>query len=465
MATSYDAIAALIRAEAMLMTGRVESARGLFLQAKAGDPMLSEADAGLAAAATCLDFPDDAKRFVRRSWQRSDDPLAPGDDVTQHPQSVDLDHGLATELRDLPLPADPAEAAALVSYYDDALLALQDETDQEGAERQEILQRMSDAQRSGEASYAEIVRRDRLSDLQWDDQPADLQELADRAEAARTAADDARIAFHDGWAALVSASHGACAQDADPTACGHAYRQQRCPDLLAGSDTAWREAMGTARSAGAEWFRLRSTRMSAYAANLAGTDAHRLAALEIQGVERDLTIGLAGLADDWSRAVRVAQVDCIDGGADQDAPNLPTRPEVRTDACPAGLADVDVSVELAPITLERTCERITLQSHESRVDDLALAFRDAAWQSRLGTLTVVFGADPDQQVGGFVAGRGAGVYATVAPYDGITDLGWRMAPGATVGHGRLEAALTGRYDLAILPGLAPVPRLVVDQPL
>ncbi len=116
----HEATAAVIRGQALVMTGRSDAAQKLFASAKQLAPLLTEADAGLATVAACKGQDAVAKRYIARSRVRTDVPVPPTpptEDPVQPEPDIDLTRGEAVPLRQLPIAETPVQAADMRPVY------------------------------------------------------------------------------------------------------------------------------------------------------------------------------------------------------------------------------------------------------------------------------------------------------------------------------------------------------------
>jgi hypothetical protein len=105
MGLSAQAIVDVVRGNALVLTGRPDTAADLFSAARQAEPLMKEADAGLANVTGCKKASATARAYVAASRSRTDDAkdavIDPNHVPPVKPQ-LDLTHGKVTPLRQMP---------------------------------------------------------------------------------------------------------------------------------------------------------------------------------------------------------------------------------------------------------------------------------------------------------------------------------------------------------------------------
>lgn len=460
MGVSQQAIALSIRGQALLMTGRTAQAARLFKQAKAQAPLLSEADAGLANVNACAGDPATAARYVRASRQREQvvDALPTGPEDRPEP-SLDLSGGKAMPLRKVPVAATPAQGVAMDAIYDQIQHRIGGEVTTHVGERSTLNARIRTADL--ERTSAEQDRRDSIlvaiykvheaADLraQWDQIGAQIDELTEQREG-----------FFGGgtgespyvYGELADKAWDACAGSTDPH-CWIKQMNATCRPELTLEHATWTNRITRLQGAVDSYFATYSTRMSAYAANLADPDAHRLALLTIEETETDLYALVVGPAAAWAHDERLYEDECVTPLDTQALDAQVASGAPSPGSCPEWLKGINGLVSLGPVTVKLNCEKVQV-GVSSEVAPLLGLFGELTYDVRAGAVTIAAGGNLGGTAGDVVtAGFKSGLYLTVDTVTGdMKDVGWRVGPSATVGTGPLEVGVfNDEMDLSFAP--------------
>ncbi|MCB8955478.1 MAG: hypothetical protein H6529_03260 [Nocardioides sp.] len=458
---SQQAIAMVVRGQAMLMTGRNADAARLFTAAKAREPMLSEADAGLANVKACSGDKAAAARYVRASRQRSQepDPTPPTGPEDRPDPEIDLSQGVASVLRHLPLATTPAQGVAMNDVYKHVQDGLGDEVLAHVHEESALQQHLRDTDDA--RTDAEKDRRDSILRLVYQihedpDLRAAWQDINDEIDGLT----EQREGFFGGGTGEAPYTYGTLADDAwdacdgstDPH-CWIKTMNATCRPALTSAHQEWRSRLQDLQAASSSYFATWSKRASGYASNLLDEEANRLALLTIEEQETAMYAGIVQSAQAWTHDENLYEKECVTP-LDAEALDTPDAAGAESNgACPAPLKAMSFVLAAGPTSLKVNCEQVQ-QELSTEVLPLVSAFVEVTYDFRAGTLTVVAGSKGGGKVGDVVeAGFKSGLYLTMDTKNGgLKDVGWRVGPSATVGHGPVEFGVyNDEMDLSFIP--------------
>jgi hypothetical protein len=462
----HEATAAVIRGQALVMTGRNDAAEKLFSTAKQLAPVLSEADAGLATVAACKGKDALAARYIRRSRQRSDEEVPktpPTQDPVRPEPDIDITRGEEVPLRQLPIAETPTQAADMKPVYkgiEDGFQAeIQANIDTENRLEQHL--RDTDDART----RAEIDRRDSLLVLLY------RTHLDADVEAAQKALfrkiDQVQGVDDEFWgegtgeipgtyATLQEDAFAACTGSHDPD-CFEKEIHRTCVPALVSAHDRWRTLIAQAQNLANNYFRTWSKLMTGIAANLIDEEAHALALNHVDGLERDVYALLVQQAGFWSHNVNLQRDHCVD-----DLPpeilDPPTNDPVESPgACESGLKALSLKATLGPTSLKINCERIE-QSFSKEVIPFLHVFVDVKFDFRTGNVSAWVGVKGGGKLPGGVvdAGFKSGAYIKINQQGELVDTGWRVGPSVKVVGGNAEfGAFKDEIDLSLTSSLTP----------
>lgn len=458
-----QATAAVVRGQALVMTGRSDTAEKLFRGAQQLAPLLSEADAGLATVAACKGQDAVAKRYIARSRVRSDEkvpPTPPTEDPTPPVPNIDITRGHAVPLRQLPIPETPAQAADMRPVYkgisDGFTAEIQAKIDK--ANRLEQHLRETDEART----RAEIDRRDSIFVLTY------RTHLDPDVKSAQTALyetidklTEIKEEFWGGGTGELPYTYGELADDASAACqgsqvpnCWLKEMNRTCRPALNTAHIRWRTMILKAQGQANHYFEIWSKLMTGLAANLIDEEAHELMLNHIDGLERDVYALLVQQAGFWSHLVDLYREECVDP-LPAEILNPPANEEVSSPgACTGALKAMNVRAKLGSSSLKITCERIE-QSISAEVLPLLHLFLDVKFDFRTGNVSVWAGVKGGTS-GPIDAGFKSGLYVKVNQQGELVDTGARVGPSLSVGAGAAEfGAYNDEIDLSITSSLTP----------
>lgn len=444
MGISQQAIAMVVRGQALVMTGRPGPAADLFLAAKAAEPMLSEADAGLATIEACKGNDKTAARYVRKSRQREQekDTTKPDQDPVRPAPALDTSHGEVTPLRTLPMAETPAQGVVMRPVYDGIEKNFETEIEAMNDEQDRLSQSLDAG--DGGRTLAEIQRRDSILDLVWNvtDEPAvtALQEAFWNKEKTITAL---RERFWGGGTGEVKPTILQLAEDAlkaceakndGSDECYTSEMNKSCRPELSSAHSQWRGLMSELQTLGDAQMELVSQRMSAYASNLKDPDAHQLALLGIEQYEQTLYASLVQQANQWTNEEVTFQAECVDPSP-AEVLTAPDREQAKSKgACPPEIAPASLVFGLGGTTVKVSCEKVSAEISESVLPLIGL-FGEVSYEFRSGKLTMVAGAQVSAELGVVSGGFKSGMYLTSNNRGEISDVGIRVGPSSSVSAG------------------------------
>ena len=462
----HEATAAVIRGQALVMTGRTDAAQKLFTRAKQLAPLLSEADAGLATVAACKGQDALAKRYIRRSRIRSDEPVPPTpptEEPEQPTPDIDITRGEAVPLRQLPIAETPAQAAAMRSVYWGISGGFQAEIQANIDEANRLEQHLRDTDDA--RTRAEIERRDSILVLLYRTHLDGAVEAAQDAFYAEinklTEIDEEFWGGGTGevqytYGRLLGEAHDACAGSREYDICFDREINGSCRPALTSAHIRWRTRILAAQDKANHYFETWSKLMTGYAANLIDEEAHQLALNHIDGLERGVYAVLVQQAQFWSHNVNLAKSHCVEP-LPAEVLNPPANEDVASPgACEAGLKNLSLKASLGPTSLKVSCERIE-QSFSAEIIPLLHVFVDVKFDFRTGNVSFWAGSKGGGKIGNVVdAGFKSGIYVKVNQQGDLVDTGWRVGPNVKVVGGNAEfTAFKDEIDLSFTSSLTP----------
>ncbi len=461
----HAATAAVIRGQALVLTGRSDAAQKLFVSAKQLAPLLTEADAGLATVAACKGQDKIAKRYIARSRVRTDEPVPPTpptEDPVQPEPGIDLTHGEAVPLRQLPIADTPAQTATMRSVYWGIADGFQAEIQANIDEANRLEQHLRDTDDA--RTRAEKDRRDSIFSLLY------RTHLDGGVRAAQNALyreinklTEINEEFWGGGTGEVDYTYQTLAEDAwaacDGSSvpnCFEIEMNKTCRPALTSAHGTWRTTIVKAQNRANRYFEIWSKLMTGYAANLIDEEAHQLALNHIDGIERDIYAVLVQQAQHWSHSVDLFRDHCVDP-LPTEILHPPANDDVQSPgACESGLKNLSLKVSLGPTSLKISCERIE-QSFSVQIIPLLHVFVDVKFDFRTGNVSVWAGAKGGGKIGNIVdVGFKSGAYIKINQQGEFVDAGWRAGPSAKVVGGNAEfTAYKDEIDLSFTSSLTP----------
>lgn len=459
MGIDQRVIADVVRGNALVLTGRPALAKPLFASAKQAEPLLSEADAGLATVEACQGEDAKAMRLLRKQRQRSEDPDNGSED--RPTPAVDTSTGQSTPLRQLPMAETPAQGVKMYAVYRQIHQSFTAAIDASNAEDDLLSQRLRDGDQF--RTRAEKRRRDGILNLVYNaHKESDIQALDDTAHELWLKLNKIQDEFFGSGTGEVSyeyqrlsdAASEYCAPPQMPSNCFDVEMNRTCRPALIGAHSEWRAVMGQYQTALNTYFEVWSKRKSGYAANLADPDAYRLATLSIEDVERGVYASLVAQADGWTNHERLHANHCVEPLPAQ-TPEGPAAPGASSPGpCTDQIKAFDIVMSIGPVTVKVNCEKVQLGITTEEVLPLLTAFAEVTYDFRAGKVTIFSGAAFGTKLGDVLEGSfKSGVYLTTDK-DGIADAGWRVGPSVAAGVGSVESGLINHeIDLSFIAGL------------
>ncbi|MDO9455974.1 hypothetical protein [Nocardioides sp.] len=454
-------IAAVVRGQALVMTGRLAEARPWFVAARHAAPVLTEADAGLATVEACSGRTAVAGRFVESSRVRTHTETPQGQDPVEIDPTthVDLTKGRPTPLRNLPIGQTPTTLVGLRQTYLDVLNDTTGEVGRHQARVDAATARLEAA--DANSSVAERLRRSSLVHLgqsttngRAEAIEAEIEQVKDRLRTISEEFWDEANDFHGPgvFPTIREDAVAACAgsQDRD---CAEDFIVGQCRPALVDAHGRWRSAMGRLDTLSAEHLDIVSRLRSSIAANLDEPSAHELVLLGIAALERQHYDQLAHEALLWASAAATFADLCV-----EPAPGTPEptedAPDVESqDPCTPGVAAIAFKTKLGPAEIKINCEKIQ-QELSAEVLPFLSAFGEVSYDFRAGAITVVVGAKTKVGGGPLEGSFKSGAYVKVGQ-DGVQDVGWQVGPEVTSTAGKIElTTYKDEMDISFVSGLS-----------
>jgi hypothetical protein len=465
MGLSATALQLVTRGNALLMTGRAAAAKPLFSAARQDEPMLSEADAGLANVEVCAGHDAVAARYVRAGRVRTQQPRQPTEDASAGAPlpaapapALDLSHGRVTHVRVLPLPETPTQGADLRPYYQDLSSRLLGELTAE-SQRATALDVALRGRADG-LTAAENARRTGI--MTWayasSDEPRAKAALA-RIDHLMDELVSLREKFWGGGTGEVKSTYevlsdqadAACQGSLDYRTCVHDRLNATCRPALVSAHGQWGTLMAEMQHAEDDWLVASSGHISAFAANLSDRDAYQRLMVQISQLETAAYSGLDDEAQSWTHYEDLFRDDCVDPSVE--VPTTPASPDPAAPqgdgACPPLLRGISFSAKLGGANLSASCEKVTVKVSEE-VMPLLTAFADVTYNVRAGNVTLFAGVKGGGSVGPLSGDFKSGIYATSSLDGTVGDIGWRVGPSASVTGG---PSWSDSMDISFVSGL------------
>jgi tetratricopeptide (TPR) repeat protein len=461
----HEATAAVIRGQALVMTGRSDAAQKLFVSAKQLAPLLTEADAGLATVAACKGQDAVAKRYIARSRVRTDVPVPPTpptEDPVQPIPDIDLTRGEAVPLRQLPIAETPVQVADMRPVYWGIANGFQAEIQANIDESNRLEQHLRDTDDA--RTRAEKDRRDSILVLLYrthlDGDVENARKALYRQIDKLTEIDEEFWGGGTGevdytYQTLAEAAWATC-EGSDIPNCFEIEINKTCRPALNSAHIAWRTRILAAQDRANRYFEIWSKLMTGYAANLIDEEAHQLALNHIDGLERNVYALLVQQAQFWSHNVNLFRDHCVEP-LPAEVLNPPANVDVQSPgACEAGLKSLSLKASLGPTSLKVSCERIE-QSFSAEIIPLLHVFVDVKFDFRTGNVSFWAGSKAGGKVGNVVdLGFKSGIYVKVNQQGELVDTGWRVGPNVKVVGGNAEfTAFKDEIDLSFTSSLTP----------
>ena len=404
-----------------------------------------------------------AARYVRKARQRSDDPKKPVETPTtplpeQPEPALDLSQGVVTNVRQLPLPATPAQGASMHEQFDAIAEGFFAEIDADNSEEDEIRERLRAVDQV--ITPAERMRREDITTFAYlvgtNGDRADV--LLDQVWDVVDDITDLREGFFGGGTGEVEYTYGRLADEArdacvgapDYEACYWETINSTCRPELSGAHSQWEQLMSEAQNLVDEWMIELSTRMSAYAANLKDPDAHRRIMLQIERQEQNGYAILVQQAQFWTHYENLYEAECVTPLEIEDLPSPGDVAANASEACGGPLASMKAVAVFGPTKVKVDCEEV---KQELSIEAIPLihAFAEVSYDFRTGKVTVFAGSKFKASVGVVEGGFKSGLYLTSDGRGGIEDVGWRVGPEIKGVSGPVEVGVWKDYqDISFL---------------
>lgn len=462
MGVSQTAISMVVRGQALVMTGRPGAAESLFKAARSAEPLLSEADAGLATIEVCRGNDLVAARYVRKSRQRSQkkDTKTPFEDVVRPEPELDIDLGQVTTMRSFPMPETPAQGSAMNTQYEEMLQSLGAEMEAISAEQWALEDHLRETDEL--RLPVEIRRRNsiEMEASEVSDHPA-VKGPIDRAWEKEQLLTAMNADFFGGSTSqehfeildLHQEASDACIGADDGHACRLQKMNELCRPALTAAHTQWRGLMSEIETLLEQHLVEYSSRVSALASNLEDEEAHRLLLLNIKFAEVALYTGLVRDAEYWTSHEQMYHEECVEPLETQTLVPGQPEPVQSSGPCPPQIAAMNWVAILGPTKMKVTCEKVTQEiSHE--VLPLLHVFGEVSYEFRTGKLTFFAGSKGEGKLGVVEGGFKSGIYMTSDGRGEISDVGWRVGPSASVTEGAAEFQVyEDNVDLSFVSGM------------
>ncbi|HEY0889583.1 MAG TPA: CARDB domain-containing protein [Nocardioides sp.] len=459
MGINQQSIAHSVKGQALMMTGRAAQARTEFAAALEQAPMLSEAAKGLAIVDACAGKDDSALRFAKISKKRRQKKVAEDETPTGPEPNIDMTHGVATPIRQLPIAETPSQGARFHEEHERINTQNHGELDANSEERDALEERLRAVEPLLEP--AEVTRRDSLLSLGYAvSQEPDVKALWNDIVEHTDAAHDRVATFFGGGTSVEDYEYTVLSREAADKCLGSpeefrpCYLREMnaiCRPALISAHSDWRSSMGQAQKAADAWMLQLSTRMSAVAANLKDADAHRQLIRSIEFHEISMYGLLNQAALHWTHYEDMYREECVepldlpvDPGADAGSAGSPG-------ACPDALKSFNVVLPLSEaVSVKGNCEKLTV-AVSPEVMPLLKAFAEFTYDVRSGSMTIVAGSQGGIEAGGTGASFKSGLYVT-AGRDGVVDMGWRVGPEVSVAGAVEMGIYGGDVDISFISG-------------
>lgn len=335
MGVSLQAIADVVRGNALVLTGRPAAAEGLFSAARQAEPLLKEADAGLANVEGCKSPSAKARAYVTSARVRTDDRKDAVIDPVHPPRPpkprLDLSHGKSSEMRILPAAPNPVRGTVQNAVYRGIENDFQGEIQHQIDEENSLAAKLNTANQH--ITRAEQRRRDGIMTLAYAFDTTNPLVVAD-AKTVNHLIDELTNRLEGFWGGgtgevkskyeqLSDDAFAACEGPGHPANCYDTTLRSTCVPALEDAHGTWWTLMGELESAANTWVEDTSRGMSAYAANLADPSANRRVLLAIEELERAEFALVVQQADFWTHYEVIFSDHCVDTGDPGDPGDAP----------------------------------------------------------------------------------------------------------------------------------------------
>ncbi len=427
------AVALANRGQALALLGRRAEANRALDAAVSADPLVTEAHTSRSATTVCTEGADPAAKFLRDGRKRQPPRTPP----------VDRSRGRESQLRDLPLPGFPEQAAGMKDFYRSQADSFIGEIDEQNARRRQIETRLQAKQENW--TRAEMNRYYGMFKLIYGS--GDEPDLEAKWDEVLDQLDVVIDIHHEFWikdqgdnskfGIMHREALQNCEGSTDPWAvCFDEFLSDKCRPALRLDHQAWVDEMQELYDLGAAYHRALSKRMSGYATNLSDADARAEALLQIEALELGLYSLIQQQAQFWTHYANLNRTWCVEGVE----PPTATTPEAADpdaeEGCSPALKAMRGVFELGPTKLKISCDFIQQSIKWEEVPWLQ-AYAEVKYDFRMGKLSVFGGTKAEVPAGVAKGAFKSGIYVTV-DRAGTTDVGWRVGPSATVGTGPVE---------------------------
>ena len=418
---------------------------------RAHEPDLgSEAAGMLAAVDLCRDddVPAAAKQRTRADRRNAE------------PAPIDESGGHAMAMRNIPLPALPANAAGDVDYYEGFVQKLGAETVANSNRRQQLL-----ALLDKDADPAVKRRRDglmaRAMDVADAPEPQALFERAAEAIDAASAVHEDMFGSEGRLNGFTEDAADVCQGVPDSDACFTNEMRSRCRPAMNIAHSAWLDHVTEAYRAEPQRIELISRRMSAIGANFADPDQLQYVLASIEGDEIAAANLVVQQAYSWTVALRGFADYCVESPEPNTQP-VPAKPQATGYNCPPELKALAVKAELVAgeteagdayaLGIKVNCEEVETEGSITTLP-FVNAFGSVNYSAKSGETTLV--------IGGKLAAGGtpvqgdfqSGVYVKFGSKGQFADVGWRIGPTIAAGTSLAEYSASDTMDLSFVEGV------------
>lgn len=410
-----------------------------FRKALVAAPAMAEANSNLAGALVCAGRSAEALRYVRAAHARnkltyvSPVPAGAAAIANQLPtvplagQVADLSAGQDGTLPAFVAPSDPAGWVAFHSTVAAMNASASAESSKASEDRNAALERTKTLKNS----YATTTRSTSLANLvNTTNAEPENKALYDTALAAADSADEVTTAH---WTVAVPAKVNECQQQ-NSTTFDDCF-QSWCRPATASATSSFSSAFAGAERAMREYWRVAGKRETGLAANVSIQDWHDVAMGDIRAHATIAFGRLVSSMSGWVGPLKFFESMCVT--AAQTPPPIDGGPPTVASPglCPPALAPYSgsfgSSIEGVDVSVTVSCSRAEIEVSQgvAGTRDLISVFGKGERDFKNDTTTVVVGTKGD--LFGLAGGQ-SGLYITTGR-NGITDYGWRVGAGGSVG--------------------------------
>jgi hypothetical protein len=363
-------------------------------------------------------------------------------------------------MRNIPLPALPANAAADASFYEGFLQKLSGETLANSGRAQQLL-----ALLDKDADPAVKRRRDglmaRAMEVSTAPEPEALFERAADAIDAAQAVHEDMFGTQGRINGFTEAASEACQGVPGSDTCFTNEMRSRCRPAMNTAHSAWLDHVTEAYRAEQQRIELISRRMSAIGANFADPDHLQYVLASIEGDEIAAANMVVQQAASWTIALRGVADYCVESPQPTSQP-APDKPQATGYNCPPELKALAVKAELAAgvteagdsyaLGIKVNCEEVETEGSITTLPFIN-AFGSVNYSAKSGETTLAIG-------GKFAMGgtpvQGdfqSGVYVKLGSKGQVSDVGWRIGPTIAAGTSLAEYSAGDTMDLSFVEGV------------